>query len=140
VARDTLFSSFHPQCVSSLILVNCLLQDLLKQSLTSPLQMEPAQLYAPVDGARVPAPVGYRYLVRDIGFFPENIIISGDFSGGNLACALARYLAASALPNIPQVATASMSAAGNGLADPKGGATLRRYSRAKTRGLPGKCA
>ncbi|GAC99044.1 potential esterase/lipase [Pseudozyma hubeiensis SY62] len=35
---------------------------------------------------------GYLYLVRDLNFAPENIIIAGDSAGGNLALALCRYL------------------------------------------------
>ncbi len=35
---------------------------------------------------------GYLYLVRDLGFDPENVIIAGDSAGGNLALALCRYL------------------------------------------------
>lgn len=35
---------------------------------------------------------GYLYLVRDLNFQPENIIIAGDSAGGNLAMALCRYL------------------------------------------------
>lgn len=36
--------------------------------------------------------IAYLYLVRSCGFRPENIILSGDSSGGNLALALCRYL------------------------------------------------
>lgn len=35
---------------------------------------------------------GYLYLVRTLGFSPDNIIIAGDSAGGNLAVALCRYL------------------------------------------------
>ena len=35
---------------------------------------------------------GYLYLVRQLGFKEENIIIAGDSAGGNLALALCRYL------------------------------------------------
>lgn len=35
---------------------------------------------------------GYLYLVRELNFSPENIIIAGDSAGGNLALALCRYL------------------------------------------------
>lgn len=52
-----------------------------------------------------PAPLidalsGYRYLVETVGFEPQNIIISGDSSGGHLSAALARYLAVSSLPSL----------------------------------------
>ncbi|KAF9486219.1 alpha/beta-hydrolase [Pholiota conissans] len=36
------------------------------------------------------APAGYNYLVNVVGFAPENIFISGDSAGGNLAHALTR--------------------------------------------------
>lgn len=42
--------------------------------------------------ALVDALVGYLYLTRYCGFAPENILLSGDSSGGNLALALCRYL------------------------------------------------
>lgn len=42
--------------------------------------------------ALVDALVGYLYLTRACGFAPENIILAGDSSGGNLALALCRYL------------------------------------------------
>ena len=35
---------------------------------------------------------GYNYLVNDVGFSPDNIIIVGDSAGGNLAHALTMYL------------------------------------------------
>ncbi|KAJ7217309.1 alpha/beta-hydrolase [Mycena pura] len=36
---------------------------------------------------------GYRYLVHTVGFQPQQIFVSGDSSGGNLAISLVRYLA-----------------------------------------------
>ncbi len=35
---------------------------------------------------------GYLYLVRELGFAPENIIVAGDSAGGNLGLSLCRYL------------------------------------------------
>ncbi|KAH9934331.1 alpha/beta-hydrolase [Fomitopsis serialis] len=35
---------------------------------------------------------GFRYLVEDVGFTPDNILISGDSAGGSLAFGLAYYL------------------------------------------------
>lgn len=35
---------------------------------------------------------GYRYLVEDVGFAPENILFTGDSAGGGIAFALAYYL------------------------------------------------
>ncbi|KZV68308.1 alpha/beta-hydrolase [Peniophora sp. CONT] len=56
--------------------------------------------------ALLDAIAGYVYLVRDVGFAPEDIILSGDSAGGNLALALARYLVENAgldgLPAVPR--------------------------------------
>ena len=40
----------------------------------------------------IDAVAGYNYLVKDVGFAPENIIVIGDSAGGNLSVALVRYL------------------------------------------------
>ncbi|KAL7278968.1 hypothetical protein ACG7TL_006800 [Trametes sanguinea] len=45
---------------------------------------------------------GYRYLLHDVGFSPQQIIISGDSAGGGIALNLARYLALANLPSLPQ--------------------------------------
>lgn len=42
--------------------------------------------------AFVDALAGYVYLVKNVGFAPEDIIIVGDSAGGNLGLALTRYL------------------------------------------------
>ena len=47
----------------------------------------------PFPACLLDALAGYRYLVQDVGFDPENIVISGDSAGGLLAIALAYYLA-----------------------------------------------
>ena len=47
----------------------------------------------PFPACLLDALAGYRYLVHDVGFDPENIVISGDSAGGLLAFALAYYLA-----------------------------------------------
>ncbi|PCH43925.1 alpha/beta-hydrolase [Wolfiporia cocos MD-104 SS10] len=47
----------------------------------------------PFPAALIDAITGYCYLVMEVGFKPENIIFVGDSAGGNLALALARYLA-----------------------------------------------
>ncbi|GBE82694.1 alpha/beta-hydrolase [Sparassis crispa] len=54
----------------------------------------------PFPAALLDALAGYRYLL-DLGFAPQDIIISGDSAGGALAFALARYLVAAALPTLP---------------------------------------
>ncbi|TFY69113.1 hypothetical protein EVJ58_g611 [Rhodofomes roseus] len=47
----------------------------------------------PFPACLLDALAGYRYLVQDVGFDPENILISGDSAGGLLAFTLAYYLA-----------------------------------------------
>ncbi|KAI0093133.1 Alpha/Beta hydrolase protein [Irpex rosettiformis] len=46
----------------------------------------------PFPAALLDAIAGYDYLVRGLGFAPEDIILEGDSAGGNLALALMRYL------------------------------------------------
>ncbi|KAH9934399.1 alpha/beta-hydrolase [Fomitopsis serialis] len=46
----------------------------------------------PYPACLVDAIAGFRYLVEDVGFMPDNILISGDSAGGSLAFALAYYL------------------------------------------------
>ena len=46
----------------------------------------------PFPAALIDAIAGYNYLVNEVGFAPENIIVEGDSAGGNLALALVRYL------------------------------------------------
>lgn len=46
----------------------------------------------PFPTALIDALAGYNYLVNTVGFVPENIIVTGDSAGGNLALALTRYL------------------------------------------------
>ncbi|KAI0309814.1 alpha/beta-hydrolase [Amylostereum chailletii] len=55
----------------------------------------------PFPTALIDAIAGYSYLISTVGFRPENIIISGDSAGGNLAISLTRYLVSSGLPAIP---------------------------------------
>ncbi|OCH88433.1 alpha/beta-hydrolase [Obba rivulosa] len=54
----------------------------------------------PFPAALLDAIAGYRYLVEDVGFHPQNIIISGDSAGGGLAFDLALYLATYKFPNL----------------------------------------
>ncbi|EPQ27414.1 uncharacterized protein PFL1_04952 [Pseudozyma flocculosa PF-1] len=42
--------------------------------------------------ALLDALAGYRYLIEDLGFHPEDVIVAGDSAGGNLGIALCRYL------------------------------------------------
>ncbi|KAF8897030.1 Alpha/Beta hydrolase protein [Gymnopilus junonius] len=53
---------------------------------------KPFQVAHPFPTQLLDALAGYNYLVNVVGFAPENIIISGDSAGGNLAHALTRYL------------------------------------------------
>jgi hypothetical protein len=53
-----------------------------------------------------PAPLadalaGYRYLVRECEFEPQNIIVAGDSAGGNLALALCRYIRDEKIAQLP---------------------------------------
>ncbi|KXN80644.1 Esterase [Leucoagaricus sp. SymC.cos] len=54
----------------------------------------------PFPTALVDAIAGYNYLVNDMGYAPENIIIEGDSAGANLGLALTRYLLENKLPNL----------------------------------------
>ncbi|WFD25129.1 hypothetical protein MNAN1_000092 [Malassezia nana] len=46
--------------------------------------------------------LAYLYLVRTCGFRPENMILCGDSSGGNLALALCRYLRDEKIEDLPR--------------------------------------
>ncbi|GJE97402.1 alpha/beta hydrolase [Phanerochaete sordida] len=46
----------------------------------------------PFPTALLDAIAGYNYLVTEVGFLPENIVVTGDSAGANLALALVRYL------------------------------------------------
>ncbi|EMD35353.1 hypothetical protein CERSUDRAFT_96472 [Gelatoporia subvermispora B] len=62
----------------------------------------PLQISNPYPAALIDAIAGYRYLVEDIGFEPQNIIIAGDSAGGNIALSLALYSCYARLPGLPQ--------------------------------------
>lgn len=47
---------------------------------------------SPFPAALIDGLSGYNYLVKTLGFKPENIILAGDSAGGNLVLALTRYL------------------------------------------------
>lgn len=47
----------------------------------------------PFPAALLDVLAGYSYLINEVGFSPKDIIVAGDSAGGNLALALARYLA-----------------------------------------------
>ncbi|KAJ1308506.1 hypothetical protein OPQ81_004210 [Rhizoctonia solani] len=52
----------------------------------------PYPTVAPFPTALLDALAGYVHLTRTLGFKPQNVIVSGDSAGGNLALALTRYL------------------------------------------------
>lgn len=54
----------------------------------------------PFPAAIIDAIAGYRYLIEDIGFDANNIIIGGDSAGGTIAIALTRYLALHSFQNL----------------------------------------
>ncbi|KAF8903472.1 alpha/beta-hydrolase [Gymnopilus junonius] len=54
----------------------------------------------PFPTALVDAITGYNYLVNELGYAPQNIIVEGDSAGANLALALTRYLLENSLPNL----------------------------------------
>lgn len=47
---------------------------------------------SPFPAALIDGLSGYNYLVKTLGFKPENIILAGDSAGGNLVLALTRYI------------------------------------------------
>lgn len=62
-------------------------------SLEYRLTRDPSEkLYSPFPAALLDAIAGYNYLVNDIGFAPEDIILEGDSAGGHLALNLVQYL------------------------------------------------
>lgn len=61
---------------------------------------EPFKAQNPFPATLLDAVAGYRYLVQDIGFQPQDILLSGDSAGGHLAFTLARYLATYELPGL----------------------------------------
>jgi len=60
----------------------------------------PLEWENPFPTALIDAIAGYKHLVCEVGFLPQNITIAGDSAGGNLALALTRYTVESRLPHI----------------------------------------
>ena len=60
---------------------------------------------SPFPAALLDAFAGYHYLVNEVGFAPQNIIIEGDSAGANLSLALVRYLVENrgteGIPDVP---------------------------------------
>lgn len=79
---------------------------------------------------------GYNYLVHEIGFPPDNVIISGDSAGGVLAYQLARHLASARLPTLQQAGALLLlsPSADSGLRAPPGDSmqTNRRADYVRT--------
>ena len=61
----------------------------------------PLERENPFPTAIMDATAAYKYLVCEIGFLPQNIIVAGDSAGGNLALALTRYTVESRFPHLP---------------------------------------
>ncbi|TFK73996.1 alpha/beta-hydrolase [Pluteus cervinus] len=53
---------------------------------------KPDPIANPFPAALLDALAAYNYLVTEVGFAPENILVEGDSAGANLALALTRYL------------------------------------------------
>ncbi|EIW51692.1 alpha/beta-hydrolase [Trametes versicolor FP-101664 SS1] len=54
----------------------------------------------PFPAAVLDSLAAYQYLVKDVGFEPQNIIVAGDSAGGNIAFALVRHLVENAIPGL----------------------------------------
>ncbi|KAH9849836.1 alpha/beta-hydrolase [Lenzites betulinus] len=54
----------------------------------------------PFPAALLDTIAGYRYLVEEAGFAPQDIIVAGDSAGGNLAIGLVRYLLENPIPSL----------------------------------------
>ncbi|RPD61110.1 alpha/beta-hydrolase [Lentinus tigrinus ALCF2SS1-7] len=61
----------------------------------------PAEPANPFPSSLLDAIAGYRYLIQEVGFEPQNIIIAGDSAGGGIALNLIRYLALANIPSLP---------------------------------------
>jgi len=55
----------------------------------------------PFPAALIDALAGYAYLVKNVGFNPNNIVVEGDSAGGQLAVTLVKYLKDAVLPGLP---------------------------------------
>ena len=55
----------------------------------------------PFPAALIDALTGYNYLITELGFEPDNIIIIGDSAGGHLALTLLRYLVETSVLPVP---------------------------------------
>ncbi|EPQ50712.1 alpha/beta-hydrolase [Gloeophyllum trabeum ATCC 11539] len=55
----------------------------------------------PFPAAILDALATYRYLVQEMGFKPENIIVAGDSAGGHIAQVLVRYLMENHIASLP---------------------------------------
>ena len=61
----------------------------------------PLESKNPFPAAVVDAIAAYKYLVCEVGFEPQNVIVGGDSAGGNLALALTRYVIEYHFPHLP---------------------------------------
>ncbi|KAI0331137.1 alpha/beta-hydrolase [Cubamyces sp. BRFM 1775] len=56
----------------------------------------------PFPAALLDCIAAYQYLVKDLGFAPYNITVTGDSAGGNLAFALVRHVVENNIPGLPR--------------------------------------
>lgn len=99
--------SSHPQGGATGHVCNGLLQHCpsLKRVFAGGYRLSTSAPFTPANAfptALFDALASYAYLVRVVGFKPENIIVSGDSAGGHLALTLARYLAVNAFSDLPK--------------------------------------
>lgn len=64
-------------------------------------QGPPLLIENPFPAALIDAVTAYDYLVDELGFSPQNILVMGESAGGTLAHQLARYLVTAQLPTLP---------------------------------------
>ncbi|OCH84070.1 hypothetical protein OBBRIDRAFT_867961 [Obba rivulosa] len=82
-----LLEHFDQTCVSSLSNIDC--------------PPPPIRVRQPFPTALINAIAGYKYLVEDLKFAPQNIVIGGDLAGTSIAFSLALYIAVNKLLALP---------------------------------------
>jgi len=61
----------------------------------------PSRRENPFPSAVIDVIAAYKYLVCEVGFLPQNIIVAGESAGGNIALALTRYVNESHFSHLP---------------------------------------
>ncbi|EJD03416.1 alpha/beta-hydrolase [Fomitiporia mediterranea MF3/22] len=95
--------SAHPSCVTSGVQRKIMEHSFIRRAFSVEYRLA-APGENPFPAQLIDALAGYAYLVRTVGFKPEDIILVGDSAGGNLALALTRYLVTHASSLDPQLA------------------------------------